>query len=111
MANKGIPLKVGPDGSVVLPKDALDAIDVSAGGDVKLFVDTRRKSLRIERHVDDVWAEALGPRTQKNFDDVLSEQRQREKDAEDIFNRRSKDAGKEPGKKDSKPEDHPDRWR
>lgn len=109
MAGKGIKLTIGSDGRVLLPKEALDAIDVEPGAHVKLFIDTRRRSLRIERHVDDVWGEALKKKDGKSFDDILAEQKQREKEAEDIFRRGSKDAAS--GKKDRDPENHPDRWR
>jgi len=107
MAKKGIKLKVGPNGEIRFPKEALDALDVDPGGDVKLFIDTRRKILRLERHVEDVWAEALQPKEQKDFDDILQEQQKRDQDAADLFDRRTGDAPKEK----RKPEEDPDLWR
>ena len=57
-------LRVGPDGSIQLTKEALEMIDVEPGGQVKLFMDVRRKQLHVERHVDDAWADALEQKEQ-----------------------------------------------
>ncbi len=51
-------LKVGKNGEVKLPLDVLDAIGHENGEDVRIFVDTRRKQIRLERYVDDPWADA-----------------------------------------------------
>ncbi len=101
-------LRVGPDGSIQLPKEALDLIDVEPGGQIKLFIDARRTQLRVERHVDDAWADALQQKEQPGMEDLIAEQEKREADAGKLFDERMKD----PPKVDKrKPEDNPDYWR
>jgi len=101
-------LKVGPEGTVKLPPDALEAIGWEAGEDVRIVLDTRQKRILLERHVEDAWADALKQRPGKGFDDILSEQAQREQEARDIFERRLKET--KPGEK-PRPEDDPNYWR
>ena len=100
-------LDVGPDGEVKLPPDALEAIALEAGEKVRIVVDTRRKEIRLERHVEDAWAEAMKPKEQKGFDDLMAEQARRDAEAKEIFERKLKDA--KPGER--RPEDDPDLWR
>ena len=99
-------LPIGPQGEVKLPLDAMEALDLEPGGTVEIVVDTRRKQIRLERHVDDPWADALREKDQKGFGDLLNEQDQRETDAADLFDRKIKEP---PPKR--KPEDDPDLWR
>ena len=100
-------LKVGKNGEIKLPLDVLDAIGHEDGEDVRIFVDTRRKQLRIERYVDDPWADAMKAKDEKGFDDLIGEQKDREDAAKKLFDERIKD----PPKSDRKPEDDPDYWR
>lgn len=99
-------LEVGASGEIRLPPDALEMLEIEPGGKVEIFVDTRRKQVRLERHSDDPWADALRQKQQKGFDDLLAEQSQRESDAADLFDQRLKDP---PPKR--KPEDDPGYWR
>ena len=101
-------LKVDAKGNVKLPADALEAIGHETGEDVEIFVDTRRKQIRLERHVEDPWADALKPKDEKGFGDLMSEQQAREQAAADLFDQKMKD----PPKADKRrPEDDPDHWR
>jgi bifunctional DNA-binding transcriptional regulator/antitoxin component of YhaV-PrlF toxin-antitoxin module len=100
-------LKVGANGEVKLPPDALEAIEWQPGEEVEIVLDTRHKRIVLERHVEDAWAEALKPKPEKGFEDILGEQAQRDKDAKELFERRLKET--KPGKRD--PEDDRDRWR
>ncbi|MDH3590461.1 MAG: hypothetical protein OER88_01185 [Planctomycetota bacterium] len=100
-------LDVGAGGVVKLPPDALEAIALEDGEKVRIVVDTRRKEIRLERHVEDVWAEALKPKEQKGFSDLIDEQAKRDEDAKKIFERKLKEA--KPGER--RPEDDPDLWR
>ena len=99
-------LKIGPDGKIQLPPDVLEALEASPGGDLEIFVDTRRKQVRLERHVEDPWAEATKERKQKGFDDLISDQEKRDQEASDLFDAKLKEP---PEKK--RPEDDPDLWR
>jgi len=99
-------LDVGPDGSVRLPADVLESLEIAPGGKVALNVDTRHKVIRLERHVEDPWAEALRDKNTKGFDDLLSDQEARDREAHRIFEERLKEP---PPKR--KPEDDPDLWR
>ena len=101
-------LDVGTGGEVKLPPDALEAIGWEPGEQVRLQIDTRGKRIVLERHVEDAWADALKQRPEKGFEDILSEQAQREEDAKDVFERRLKE--RKPGE-GRRPEDDPDRWR
>lgn len=106
MSKKPVRLTVGRDGSVKLPQDAMEALDLAPGEQVELRIDTRRKQIRLERHVDDPWKEALKQKDEKGFEDLMSEQKAREAEAERLFDQRSKEP---PPKK--KPEDDPGYWR
>jgi len=99
-------LDIGANGEVRIPDDVLRALDIGPGEKVEIVLDTRRKQLRIERFVDDPWAEAMEQKPQKGFDDLLSEQSKREQDAEKIWEEKLKEG---PDKR--KPEDDPDYWR
>ena len=100
-------IKVGANGEIKLPQDVLEAIGHEEGEDVRIFVDTRRKQLRIDRHVDDPWADALKAKDEKDFEDLMGEQKDREDAAKKLFDEKLKD----PPKVDRKPEDDPDYWR
>ena len=100
-------LPLGADGALELPPDVLAALGIEAEDtEVEIYVDTRRKQLRVERHVDDPWAEALKEKEQKGFDDLHAEQAERDAEAKRIFEEKLKEG---PGKR--RPEDSPDRWR
>ncbi|MHC4957609.1 MAG: hypothetical protein ACYTGN_04475 [Planctomycetota bacterium] len=101
-------LAVDAKGNVKLPADALEAIGHEDGEQVQLFVDTRRKQIRLERHVDDPWEDAFKKKDEKGFGDLMSEQKAREDAAADLFDRKMKDPPKLDKKK---PEDDPDYWR
>jgi len=81
-------LTVGSNGEVTLPADVLRLLDVAPGDAVELRLDTRGHAVRLERHVEDAWAEALKPKPQKGLEDVLDEQSRREREADDLFERR-----------------------
>jgi bifunctional DNA-binding transcriptional regulator/antitoxin component of YhaV-PrlF toxin-antitoxin module len=83
-------VKLGDRGDLLLPEDALSAIDVAPGDKVRITIDHRRNELRIDRFVDDLWAEATKDKPKKDFDDLLSEQRKRTQAAKDVFDRRFK---------------------
>lgn len=100
-------LKVGRNGEVKLPPDVLEAIGHEEGEDLRIFVDKRRKQVRLERHVDDPWGDALKKKEEKDFDDLIDQQRDREDAAKRLFDERLKD----PPKGDRRPEDNPDYWR
>ncbi|MFQ5844327.1 MAG: AbrB/MazE/SpoVT family DNA-binding domain-containing protein [Planctomycetota bacterium] len=100
-------VKVGPDGAVRLPPDALKLLGVEPGEPVKLFLDARRSQLRLERHVEDAWGEAMKPKEQAEFEDLLADQKRRQEEAKKLFDRKIK----EPPPKERRPEDNPDYWR
>jgi antitoxin component of MazEF toxin-antitoxin module len=100
-------IKLESDGSLRLPQSVLDAIGAEPGDELKLFVDNRRKSVRIERYATDPWADAMREQKTKKLDDVLADQEKRHADAEDLFDKKLRDA--EPG--DGKPSDDADKWR
>jgi len=99
-------LKVGPGGEVRLPRDALQSLELEPGGEVELFVDTRRKQIRLERHVQDAWEEALREKPKKGFDDLMDEQSRRDVAAAELFEKKLKEppSGR-------RPEDNLDLWR
>ncbi len=100
-------LPLGPGGEVKLPPDVLQALGIEPEDkEVEIFVDTRRKQLRVERHVDDPWADALKEKDQKGFEDLMADQTQREADAQDLFEKKLKEP---PPKR--RPEDDPNYWR
>ncbi len=102
-------LTIGPQGEITLPEDVLQMLDVAPGEKVEFRIDTRHKSVRIERHVDDAWAEAMQPKEQAGFEDILDEQTKRERDAERLFDKRVEEA--DPEDKKRRPEDDPNLWR
>jgi len=106
MTKKKRTLKVGPGGEVRLPPDALEAIEFQPGDEVELIIDTRRKQIHLERHVADPWAEAMRKKPEKGLEDLMDEQKQREEDAKELWERRVKEP---PPKR--RPEDDPDHWR
>ena len=107
MAKKKPPkLDVGANGEVRLPPDALEALGLQPGEQVTLFVDTRRKQIRLERFVDDPWGEALKEKPQKGFGDLFSDQEARDAEAKRQF-----DEGIKKPLPKRKPEDDPDYWR
>jgi len=99
-------LRLGPGGEVRLPQDALESLDIEPGGEVEIFVDTRRKQIRLERHVQDAWAEAFREKPKKGFDDLRDEQSRRDDAAAELFEKKLKEPPSE-----RSPEDNPDLWR
>ena len=107
MAKKPLILDLGANGEVRLPGEALEALEIQPGEKLALRIDTRHKQVRLERHVDDPWAEALKQKKQDGFEDILGAQKQRESDAADLFDKRVQNAPKEK----PRPEDNRDLWR
>ena len=105
-AEKPVRLDVGADGRIRLPPAALEALGHEKGEQVTLYIDTRRKCLRIERHVADAWGEALKEKPRKGLEDLFDEQKDREKEAERMFDEEMR---KPPPKR--RPEDDPGHWR
>ncbi|MHC4819197.1 MAG: hypothetical protein ACYTF8_14205 [Planctomycetota bacterium] len=100
-------LPLGSGGELKLPPDVLETLGIEPEDkEVEIFLDTRRKQLRVERHVDDPWAEALRQKEERDFEDLMADQEQREADAEDLFNRKLKEPPPE-----RRPEDDPGHWR
>jgi len=108
-SGKGRILDLSADGSLKLPPDVLEALQLEPGQKVRLFLDTRRKEVRVERHVDDPWAEAMKKKEGPDFDDLFADQNRREAEAEQLFDRRVDQVKKEKPKR--RPEDDPDYWR
>jgi len=106
---KGRIFDLGKDGSLKLPPDMLEALELEPGQKVRVFLDTRRKELRVERHVDDPWAEAMKRKQGPDFDDLFADQSRREAEADRIFDEKMNQAKKEKPKR--RPEDDPDYWR
>jgi len=96
---------LAPDGSVKLPPEVLEALGAEPGDTIRLFVDRRRKSVRLERFSEDPWADALREGPARDIEDLLSDQKKRQSEAEDLFDKklRETDGGK--------PDDDPDKWR
>jgi len=100
-------LPLGSGGELKLPPDVLEKLGIEPEDkEVEIFLDTRRKQLRVERHVDDPWAEALRQKEEPGFEDLMADQQQREADAEDLFKRKLKEPPPE-----RRPEDDPGHWR
>ena len=108
MSSRKLKLKVGAAGEVKLPPEAMEALEIEPGHEVTLEIDTRRKQLRLERHVADAWTEAMKEKPQKGLEDLMDEQKQREEAAKEHFEKRIKE--KSPKDK-PRPEDRPDYWR
>ena len=85
-------LPIYKDGSVRLPAEVLEALAAEPGDTLKIFVDKKRKSVRLERFSDDPWADAMRESSSKGFDDILADQQKRQEAADDIFNQRLRDA-------------------
>jgi len=83
--------RIAPDGSLKLPPDALDALGAEPGDEVRLFVDSRKKVVRVERYSDDPWADALKEKKSKGLDDLFAEQQKRQAAADDLFSQRLRD--------------------
>jgi len=98
-------LPIGKDGSVRLPADVLEALGAEPGDTLKLIVDRRRKSVRLERVSEDPWADALREGPSKGLEDILADQQKRQAEADELFNRKLKETDGE------KPDDTPDKWR
>ena len=99
-------LPLAEDGSVRLPAEVLEALGAAPGDTLKLFVDRKRKSIRLERVSDDPWADAMRQAPEKKLDDILADQQKRQSEADDLFDRKLKDTETD----GSKPDD-PDKWR
>lgn len=97
-------LKVGSQGEIVLPPEAMEALGLEPGGQVELHIDTVRKALRLERKVADPWAEALKDKKSPGFEDLMADQTRRQKEAGKNFEEKLK---KPPP---AEPDDR-DRWR
>jgi len=101
-------LRVGKEGELRLPADAMETLGLEPGEQVEIFVDTRRKQVRLERYVDDPWAEAMKKKQEAGIDDLLDQQAERDAAAERLFEERLKEP---PKADDRKPEDDPGYWR
>ncbi len=99
-------LDVGSKWEVTLPADAVEALGLESGEKVQLYIDVRRKAIRLERHVDDPWADALKDKDTPGFEDLMKDHQSREDDAKKHFEKRLKE---KPEKR--RPEDNPDLWR
>ena len=101
--------KIESDGSLRLPPEALAALGAEAGDEVRLLIDTRRKSVRIERHSADPWADAIKEKPSHDMDDLFAQQKRREADADEIFQKRLRESKKEDDGK--LPGGDADKWR
>jgi hypothetical protein len=99
-------LKIGQGGEIHLPPEAMELLELEPGHQVKLFLDKRRKQIRLERMVEDPWGEAMDRKSEKGFEDILGEQKDRDQEAADYFDKKIKEP---PPKR--RPEDNPDLWR
>ena len=97
--------KIESDGSLRLPPEALAALGAEPGDEVRLFVDSRRKSVRIERHSADPWADAMKEKPSHDMEDLFAQQKRREAEADDIFQKRLRDSKKQGD------DPKPDKWR
>jgi len=88
-------VRLSKDGSVRLPPEVLEALGAEEGDTLRLFVDRRRKSVRIERFSEDPWADALREGPQKGIEDLLSDQKKRQAEAEDLFDRKLREKDEE----------------
>ena len=77
------------------------------GDEVRLFIDGRKKAIRIERHSDDPWADAMKEKPKIGMKDIFEDQKRRQAEAEQTFKKRLKES--EPG--EGKPDNDPDKWR
>jgi len=101
-----VKLPISKDGSVRLPAEVLEALAAEPGDTLKIVVDKKRKSVRLERFSDDPWADAMRESSSKGFDDILADQQKRQADAENQFDQKMKETdGTKPD------DDDPDKWR
>jgi antitoxin component of MazEF toxin-antitoxin module len=98
-------LPLGKDGSVRLPPEALEALGAEPGDTLKLFVDRKRKFLRLERVSEDPWADALREGPSKGLEDILADQQKRQAEADALFNKKLKETD------GTKPDNDADKWR
>ena len=88
-------IKLEADGSLRLPPEALQTLGAEPGDEVKLFLDNRKKQIRMERTSGDPWADAMRENKPKGMEDIFADQQQREAAAEDIFKRKLGEADDE----------------
>ena len=100
-------LDVGANGELKLPADVIEALRLAKGEQVEITIDARRQQVRIERHVDDPWGEALKKKEGPGIEDLLQDQADRADRAKELFEKKLKD----PRSKERRPEDSPDLWR
>ena len=81
-------IKIEADGSLRLPPEALQTLGAEPGDDVKLFLDNRKKQIRMERTSGDAWADAMRETKSKGLEDIFADQQKREAEADDIFKRK-----------------------
>ena len=79
---------IQPDGSVRLPAEALETLGAEPGDEVKIFLDNRKKAVRLERTSGDPWADAMRETKSKDLGDILAEQKKREAEADELFRRK-----------------------
>ena len=99
-------LDVGSNWEIKLPADVVEALGLESGEKVQIYIDARRKAVRLERHVDDPWGEALKEKDTPGFEDLMEDHQTREEDAKKLFEQKLKE---KPEKR--RPEDNPDLWR
>jgi antitoxin component of MazEF toxin-antitoxin module len=99
-------LDVGPEFEVKLPADVVEALGLESGEKVQIYIDARRKAVRLERHVDDPWTEALKDKDTPGFEDLMQDHDARQEDAKKLFEQKLKEKPEKP-----RPEDNPDLWR
>jgi bifunctional DNA-binding transcriptional regulator/antitoxin component of YhaV-PrlF toxin-antitoxin module len=100
-----VKLPISKDGSVRLPNEVLEALMAEPGDTLKVFVDKKRKAVRLERFSEDPWADAMREGPSKGLEDILADQQKRQAEAEDLFDQKLKETDGE------KPEDDFDKWR
>ena len=80
---------ISEDGSIRIPREALDVLGAEPGDDLKVILDRRRRAVRLERTSGDPWADAMREPKSKDFEDLLEEQKRREAEARAAFDRES----------------------
>ena len=98
-------IPLGKDGSVRLPPEALEALGADPGDTLNLFIDRKRKLVRLERFSEDPWSDAMREGPSKGMEDLLADQQKRQAEAEDLFDRKLKETD------GTKPDDDADKWR
>lgn len=99
-------VKLGPNGELVLPPEALELLGLKAGGEAALCIDERKGIVSLERHVSDLWEEAMREKEKPALEDLFDEHRKKQDAAKQTFERKLKEP-----KKPDRPEDKPDHWR